>query len=776
MVQKSNLEKNSKWNSVSKGNGVVETKGTKCLVFMGLTRMKMAKWLFFFVLFFFVSYHGYGQVSQGGIPHSLQLDSEKRNENNRDERTLSKNIPVFDMPSIEQSIIEKLKEDNNKRQKSYQFAYSFDTIIDVKKTAIKDSVECGFLYRLAIKSTGAYSINIIFSEYHLPPCAKLFMYNESYEHLIGAFTSNNNKESKVLAVSPVAGEKIIIEYFEPYFVDFDGSLIIGKVSHDFLDILNSGEKSELRASDPCQVDVNCSPEGDDWQKEKRSVCRILINGSGLCSGALINNTNNDGKSYFLTANHCISTQKEAEKSVFYFNYERTVCKSGSGSLSQSISGATLRATSSDRADFTLLELSKIPLSTFRPYFAGWDRNNFHNAGGVSIHHPSGDVKKISTYAMAPEPTGYGSNVVNLNETHWRVIWIRTTTDHGVTEGGSSGSPLFNSNKKIIGQLHGGSSYCHTPSNPDWYGRFDFSWTGNNTVATRLVSWLNPNNDRVVLDGIDACETGTKLNWSLNNTISSGYHIYQATNNIESTSTIQSGATVKYEAGNSIVLKPGFKAEAGSNFSASIKNFNCVVVPDPINLVNWTSLACIDDGLHFSITNATNYTVKIYMANGGLIYSNSGSISGNFVTVWTVPSPIAVGYYTANITFSNPAQEISNAYTIFVTPCSKQKSATISDTSDTSEVNQPIQEMSSSKFDFTVYPNPNEGNFTIELLEAEDMKPYSVQIFNSLGMLISKIEHCNVYQITVNRTDLPSGIYYVKLSMGNNIAIKKVIIQ
>jgi len=132
--------------------------------------------------------------------------------------------------------------------------------------------------------------------------------------------------------------------------------------------------------------------------------------------------------------------------------------------------------------------------------------------------------------------------------------------------------------------------------------------------------------------------------------------------------------------------------------------------------------------------------------------------------------------TVNITFSSPGKEISNAYTIFVNYCSKQKSATISNISDTSKINYPIQEESNDKFDFTVYPNPNDGNFIIELLKADEMKPYSVQIFNSLGSLVTQIEHCNTFQINVNRTDLPSGVYYVKLSIGNNIEIKKVIIQ
>ena len=116
--------------------------------------------------------------------------------------------------------------------------------------------------------------------------------------------------------------------------------------------------------------------------------------------------------------------------------------------------------------------------------------------------------------------------------------------------------------------------------------------------SRLKDWLDPNDatGAFVWNGIDACPKGMVVNLNLNNTISSGTTTYQATNSIESTSVIQSGATVKYEAGNSIVLKPGFHAEAGSNFQASIKSFDCVAVPNPINLVAWTNFACIDDGL------------------------------------------------------------------------------------------------------------------------------------------------------------------------------------
>jgi len=192
------------------------------------------------------------------------------------------------------------------------------------------------------------------------------------------------------------------------------------------------------------------------------------------------------------------------------------------------------------------------------------------------------------------------------------------------------------------------------------------------------------------------------------------------------------------------------------------------------LAAWTNTACIGSGLQFNITNATNYTVRINSLIGQLIYDGSGSISGNSVTVWSAVG-VGTGYYVANITFSSSisGEVISNAYTILVQSCSK--SAPVFTNGDT-ERQLSIQETDNNKFDFTVFPNPNDGNFTLQLLDIEDMKPYLVEFFNSSGVLISKMEHCNTNQLNFNHAGLEQGIYFVKVTIGINSATKKVIIQ
>jgi len=250
----------------------------------------------------------YGQMSQGGVPYSFESD------------TFSGEVPVIQMTDIDESTIDSIKTENGTaRARPYQFAYGFDVNIDVKDSSRVDSLDIGLLHRLKIVSDGAKSINLIFDKYHIPAGAKLFIYSEDQEDVKGTFTSGNNKESQIFPTLPVKGDTILIEYFEPYSPEYEGELNIGKVSHAFIGSENNHVGFE--ESGPCHVDINCNPEGNGWQQESRSVLMIIKNGTRWCSATLVNNTNEDGTAYVLTANHCVSTNSGIQNSVFVFNYE-----------------------------------------------------------------------------------------------------------------------------------------------------------------------------------------------------------------------------------------------------------------------------------------------------------------------------------------------------------------------------------------------------------------------------------------------------------------------
>jgi hypothetical protein len=149
----------------------------------------------------------------------------------------------------------------------------------------------------------------------------------------------------------------------------------------------------------------------------------------------------------------------------------------------------------------LLQLNNTVPVSFNPFFAGWNRTLNNNIAGTvyGVHHPSADIKKLSWSILGVSTTTYLQNPVPGNGTHWRVTsWSDGTT----TEPGSSGSPLFDPDGRIIGQLHGGYASC-TSITSDWYGKFGVSWTGGGTSATRLSNWLDPiNAGATTLNGFD----------------------------------------------------------------------------------------------------------------------------------------------------------------------------------------------------------------------------------------------------------------------------------
>jgi V8-like Glu-specific endopeptidase len=247
------------------------------------------------------------------------------------------------------------------------------------------------------------------------------------------------------------------------------------------------------------VDVVC-PEGDDWRSEIPAIGVISTGGSTFCSGFMVNNTAQDAKPYFMTANHCGISTSNAASLVVYWNFESPTCgQHGGGSLAQNQTGSYFRSSYS-ASDFTLVELDSDPNPAWGVTFAGWDRSSADPTSAVAIHHPNTDEKSISFENDPTTTTSYLSNTVPGDGTHIRI----TDWDLGTTEGGSSGSPLFNQNQHVVGQLHGGYASC-TSQTSDWYGRFSVSWTHG------LSSYLDPLASGVTtLDTFDPYATGMQV--------------------------------------------------------------------------------------------------------------------------------------------------------------------------------------------------------------------------------------------------------------------------
>lgn len=424
-------------------------------------------------------------------------------------------IPEIKLPPIKINRSELKKEKSESRNKVLKFAENIFYKIDFTNQALciinKDADKT---YYLKIRSEGAYSLGLQFEKFYLPKGARLFVYSADKQHVRGAFTSINNKTNKLFAIAPVKGDEIIIEYHESTDNMEPGELVIESVSHDYLNVFKYlDSKSHLFGkSGECNVNINCE-EDALWQKLKHSVCKITYSGK-LCSGVLINNTSNSGEPYLLTANHCINNNIDAQFAVFYFNYESPTCENQDGNESQSIAVSELIATPPYKSiDFSLLKLSISPPPEYKPYYAGWNRDIQNPTHVTSIHHPLGDVKKISHSYDGALVSDYGEGYSEF--THW---WI-DSWDTGTTEDGSSGSPLFNEEGLIIGDLSGGDANCAFNFN-DYYQQFSASWNHFPDSSYQLKCWLDSiNTGTLSLSGYQPYDTfPTNLRASTTDTI------------------------------------------------------------------------------------------------------------------------------------------------------------------------------------------------------------------------------------------------------------------
>ena len=361
-----------------------------------------------------------------------------------------------------------------------------------------DLPDGGKIWRLKITSNGALALGVYYNDFYIPTNGKLYLYNGDKKQVIGAYTEINNPICGLFATELIQGDNVTLEYYQPAAQHGNPIISIENIAYVYRDVQFWFEKSTtgFGDSDYCQVNVNCSPEGDDWQDEKRGVARIYVimsQGAGWCSGSLINNVRQDCTPYMLSADHCSegSTASHFNQYVFYFNYEAAGCSNpGSPPSSGTVTGCSKvsAANAASASDFLLLELNSAIPSSYNAYFNGWDRRNITSTSGVAIHHPAGDIKKISTHNNSTASASWGGSVYS----HWRVYWSATSNGHGVTEGGSSGSSLFNSEGRIIGDLTGGASYCNNTNGQDLFGKVSYSWDSyGSSASTHLKEWLDP---------------------------------------------------------------------------------------------------------------------------------------------------------------------------------------------------------------------------------------------------------------------------------------------
>lgn len=403
------------------------------------------------------------------------------------------------LPSIDLKRI--LREDSIEMNAGvpFRFGKDVDVDIDIIKEGSRENRGDTIIIYYQISSKGAYSLNFIFDKFFLNENTSLKIYDLDQSILYGPISSRENPKNEILWTDLIKGQKSIIEV-SIIGGNIDGNnLHISKVIHAYKNVF-----SGFGQSASCNRDIAC-PEGNNWHGAADAVAMLLLSdGTRFCSGSLLNNTLQDFTPYFLTAFHCVDSQtadgtlSAGEKSavnnwVFRFRYESTTCGGGDGTTYMTFNGSYFRA-AYQPSDFSLLELYYHPGFMQGISFAGWSTSSTPATSAACIHHPAGDVKKISIDSdpltnvnITTTWQTYPYLLTCPPNTHWASVF-----NSGTVQPGSSGAPIFDQNYRVVGQLHGDylndGQYC--VNRRGQFGRFDVSWTGGGTDDTRLSNWLN----------------------------------------------------------------------------------------------------------------------------------------------------------------------------------------------------------------------------------------------------------------------------------------------
>jgi lysyl endopeptidase len=389
---------------------------------------------------------------------------------------------------------------------------------------------------LTLSSTGATALRIGLLVNRLPASAEIRFFNadQSEVHAVSGSeildqiavnirAGDASDQARTYWSPVVEGDFVGVEIYLPAGLsDTDVDLTSSQLSHLVYSASTNTYSSELLAlknSGSCNLDVMCHSAGNDL---RNAVARMIFteNGSSfLCTGTLMNSSDGQFIPYFLTANHCIDSQTLASTLNTFWFYRSSACNSGVlNAANRRLTGGAAMLWTSQRTDMSFLRLNNPAPSG--AWFAGWDAATpSSSTPAVAVHHPAGDLQKISFSDVVGFANCNGGCSSATNGDYLVVVHSQ-----GTTEPGSSGSGIFR-NQQLIGALRGGGASCTNLSAPDVYGRFDLSFQDGNLGQWLLGNapeedfnpaygglWFNPAQDGHGLSVTIHSETSATVYW------------------------------------------------------------------------------------------------------------------------------------------------------------------------------------------------------------------------------------------------------------------------
>lgn len=364
-----------------------------------------------------------------------------------------------------------------------------------------DTPDGGRIWQVRLHSDQAKGLMALYDRFYLPPGAVLYMYNLDHTQVLGPYTDRDNPRSGKFLTGFIQGNDAIVEYYEPEAVKGQGEIHIFRVDYAYQHTAELADglspsgtlENELGfgTSDSCQVNVACVQDARS-EAEQRAVCRVIMileEGTGFCTGNMVNNTAQDGTPLLISAYHCQDGYTPIyDLWRFDFNYRSDSCATPETEPSRmSIVGCERKA-GYQTTDFLLLELAQRPPASVGAYYLGWNKTPNLPANGRMYHHPRGDIKKISLdinpLSIFRDSISWNNGVKTPPLRHFL-----SRFDSGSFDVGSSGAAMLNEKGHFVGQLNGGNMAC--VGSTAFFGRLYYSWEGGGTADSRLKDWLDP---------------------------------------------------------------------------------------------------------------------------------------------------------------------------------------------------------------------------------------------------------------------------------------------
>ncbi|MCW5849049.1 MAG: trypsin-like peptidase domain-containing protein [Anaerolineae bacterium] len=325
----------------------------------------------------------------------------------------------------------------------------------------------GTLWTLTAQSKGALGIRVHLEDVSLPSGTQIILYNiANPTEVYGPYDVTDLYGRSDFWTETVFGSTVGLELYLPPTVDVASVRFqVRELVHMYLDPTAPSAVTEAS----CHNDVTCHSA---WATEASGTALFTITVGGLefaCTGALLNTYDNETwTGYFLTANHCLSdsesalgTQQAADTMEFFWLFQTSQCNGTPPDrlrVPRTGGGADLVAnrTRNGGNDFALVRIRRaIPGGLSLLGWTTWTPGA--NDVLTGIHHPGGTFKRISFGSLA-----------STNSNYWTVRW-----SSGIIEHGSSGSPLFDRDHRIVGQLSAGTLplTCANTNLRGEYGRF-----------------------------------------------------------------------------------------------------------------------------------------------------------------------------------------------------------------------------------------------------------------------------------------------------------------